>query len=348
MQKSKIKIYFDTSPLEGAHSVRGIGYYTRNLLDHLRRNKNIKLVDSSEDAEVVHFPYFDLFFNTLKPISGKKNVVTVFDVVPLLYPKHYPPGIKGKINLRRQKHALSKVDAVITISETSKKDIVRFLDVPESKIYPIHLAQSREFKELAVSTILGRVVEKYKLPRQFVLYVGDVNYNKNLPALAEACSKIDTPLIIVGKQATDQDVDLHHPENRSFAQFLKKFKDSPNVLRLGYVETEDLVKIYNLATVYCQPSLYEGFGLPILEALSCGTPVAASKIQAHVEMAEGCCVFFDPRRAKDTAQALEKLISDQALRKALATKGSVWVKGYSWDKTATVTEQVYANLLQSK
>lgn len=340
-----LKVYFDTRPLSQGHAVRGIGYYTKNLLDHLGKDKNIKLVDSPEDADVVHFPYFDLFFNTLKPVSGKKNVVTVFDVIPLLYPKYYPPGIKGRINFLRQKQALSKVEAVITISEAAKKDIVRYLGVPAGKIYPIHLAPAREFKKVKDTTLLRRSVVKYNLPPKFVLYVGDVNYNKNLLTLAEACLKIGTALVIVGMQAAESNVDLHHPENKSFAEFITKYENNKKIIRLGFVETQDLVNIYNLATVYCQPSLYEGFGLPILEALSCGTPVVASKIQSHVEISEGVCLFFDPQDAEDLARSIDKIIRDEALRGELVAQGLRQVKTYSWDKTAASTKRVYANLL---
>lgn len=340
-----INLYFDSKPLTQGHAVRGIGYYTKNLLEQLQKDESIMLVDDPKEADVVHFPYFDLFFNTLKTVPGKKNIVTVFDVIPLIYPQNYPPGLRGRVNLFRQKKALKKVDAIITISETSKKDIVRFLDVQPNKVHPIHLAPAVEFKKLVNSTILGRVVEKYKLPRQFVLYVGDVNYNKNLLTLAEACLKIDFPLVVVGKQATQVNVDFNHPENKSFVMFLEKYRDNKKIIRLGFVETKDLVAIYNLATVYCQPSYYEGFGLPILEAQACGTPVVASKIQVHTEIAEGSCLFFNPLNVEDLTRSLNKLIHNKTLRNKLVTESLRQVKIYSWDKTTVSTKRVYANLL---
>lgn len=341
MQKSKVKIYFDSKPLTQGHAVRGIGYYTKNLLEQLKKAKDIQLVDSPEDAQVVHFPYFDLFFNTLKPIVGKRNIVTIFDVIPLIYPKQYPPGIKGKINFLRQKRALSKVDAIITISETSKKDLVRFLDVDPSKIFPIHLAPSKHFRAIKDTTLLRRSVVKYTLPSEFVLYVGDVNYNKNLITLADACMKIDIPLVIVGKQAADESVDFNHPENRSFGEFLGRFRENKKIIRLGFVETEDLVSIYNLAKVYCQPSLYEGFGLPVLEAQACGVPVVASKIQALVEIAKDSCLFVEEFADKDRISVrIRELLANRKLRLSFIKSGLENTKRFSWKKTTEATLKV--------
>lgn len=336
-----IKVFFDLKPLAQGHAIRGIGYYIKNLLEELQKNKEIKLVSDVQEADVVHFPYFDLFFNTLKSVPGKKNVVTVFDVIPLLYPKHYPSGIKGKINLLRQKNALSKVDAVITISETSKKDIVRFLGVAPDKVFPIHLAPQKEFKKLESGDLQLTTKKRYSLPDRFVLYVGDVNYNKNLLTLAESCLKANISLVIVGKQAVDESVDLNHTENRSFSDFLSKYGDNKKIIRLGFVETKDLVAIYNLATVYCHPSYYEGFGLPILEALACGTPVVASRIQAHVEIAEGSCLFEKEFTNSDKfAETLKQFLGSQAKRETLTESGLENVKNYSWKKTVEETIKV--------
>ncbi|MDO8503276.1 MAG: glycosyltransferase family 1 protein [bacterium] len=341
-----IRIFIDTTPLKSGHAVRGIGTYTRNLELELKRRGGVKVVDQEKDADVVHYPYFDLFFNTLHPIKDKPIVVTIYDVIPLIYPKQYPPGIKGKLNFLRQKRELSKIAAIITISETSKKDIVRFLDVPPDKVYSIYLAPSPGFKKLEIGKWKLEITKRYSLPERFVLYVGDVNYNKNLLVLAAACKKIDTPLVVVGKQAVEENVDWSHPENKQFGEFIEEYGSDSLIRRVGFVPEEDLVKIYNLATVYCQPSLYEGFGLPVLEAMACGTPVVAAKTQALVETAEGVSVFVNPKVTSDIASGLAIVLEDPELQRELSRKGLEHVKRFSWTKAADETIQVYQKVVK--
>lgn len=354
MKSSKLKIFVDAKPLKTGHAVRGVGTYTRNLELELRKRKDIRLVGQREHADTVHYPYFDLFFNTLKPARDKPTVVTIYDVIPLIYPKHYPPGIRGKLNFLKQKRALRSVDAVTTISETSKKDIVRFLDVPQEKVHVIHLAPAKAFRKLEIGRagtplhggVQLEITKRYDLPRRFVLYVGDVNYNKNLSALAAACKKIDTPLVVIGKQATEENIDWSHPENKQFREFIEEYRGDPLVRRIGFVPEEDLVKIYNLATVYCQPSFYEGFGLPVLEAMACGTPVVAAKTQALVEIAEGRAIFANPKVTSDIASGLVSVLENSELQRELGRKGLERVKRFSWTKTADETIQVYQKVVE--
>lgn len=340
----KIKVFFDSVSLSQEHGSRGIGYYTDNLLAELKKFKDIKLVDNAKKANVVHIPYFDFFFNTLRLYPGKKNIVTIYDTIPLIYPSYYPPGIKGKINFIKQKNKLSQIDAVITISETSKKDIVRFLDYPQEKIFPIHLAANSIYKKLQPGNWESEIAKKYNLPTKFVLYVGDVNYNKNLSRLAGACVLANVPLVVVGKHAAQKSTDKEHLENKSFFQFLEMFGNNPGILRLGFVESEDLVKIYNLATVYCQPSFYEGFGLPVIEAQACGIPVIASKTQALVEIAGDSCMFFDPYNEKEIVYTIKGVLNNNTLRVDLIEKGLLNTHKYSWKASAQKTLLAYKNI----
>lgn len=342
-----IKVYIDQMPLKAGHAVRGIGTYTRNLVDALKKSRKIGLVDKPEKADIIHYPYFDLFFKTLKVGSGRKVIVTIFDTIPLVYPEQYPPGVKGQINLLVQKAQLRKASTVITISETSRKDIVRFLGVPQENVFPIRLAPAGHFRLLPNnSTTLRSVVEKYGLPDDFVLYVGDVNYNKNLLGLAEACSLAKLPLVIVGKQAADDEIDKRHFESRPFASFLEKYGGDKNIMRLGFVSDEDLVAIYNLATVYCQPSFYEGFGLSVLEAQASGCPVVASRTQALVEIAEGSVLFVDPKDPRDIANGLLKVARDNVFAKGLVKRGFENVRRFSWSEVADETIAVYKKVLE--
>ena len=158
-----IKVAIDTGPLSGGHAVRGIGKMVREQIEGVKRlrDEDIKLEVFDFQSEngkwklengkydIVHYPYFFPYALTLPPQKyGKKVVVTIQDLIHLVYPKQYPPGFRGRLNLLRQKSRLKNIDAVITISETSKKDIVRFLGISAEKIHVVYLAPRKIFKKL--------------------------------------------------------------------------------------------------------------------------------------------------------------------------------------------------------
>jgi len=337
-----IKVWINDSPITGGHAFRGIGVYTRNLIESLKKDKNIKLVDKQE-ADIHHYPYFDLFFNTLNPDAKKPTVVTIHDVIPLIYPRHYPAGLKGMIRFFKQKGTLKRIQAIITDSETSKKDIVRFLNVPQEKINVIHLGPNTQFRKVEVGRWKMEIQKKYGVPDKFILYVGDVNYNKNTEGLIKAVSLLKTKnicLVLVGRAFQGDSIEAKHT-----LQLIEELNLKDKVIMPGFVPDEDLVKIYNLATVYCQPSFYEGFGLPVLEAMACGVPVIAAKTQALIEIAEGKAYFFDPKDFQEIANGLDAVLSDTGLRTGLVKDGLVHAKNFSWEKVTNGTVQVYKKIL---
>jgi glycosyltransferase involved in cell wall biosynthesis len=337
-----LKVAIDSGPLTSGHAVRGIGVNTRELLEAFKsvphENTQIAQVDfSKEDLskfDVVHYQYFRPFFVDLpfmKP--AKKVILTIHDLIPLIYSDHYPPGLKGKIKFLINKYLIKKnVDAIITISETSKKDICRFLGVHPRIVHVVYLAPRPIFRKLEIGSWKGasssmlKIAKRYNLPDRFALYVGDINYNKNIPNLLTARKIAKIPLVIVGKQAKEiENQDLDHPELRH----LKNLNWS-SVIRLGFVQDEDLVAIYNLASVYVQPSFYEGFGLPVLEAVVCKTPVVATKTQALVEILGDGLNYVDPYNAKAMAESILNPNKNVNLPRV-----------YSWEKTAKQTLTLY-------
>lgn len=347
-----MKIAIDARPLSSGDSVRGIGVYTRELIQAFRvlRYKDITMFEdgygkTSEKFDLIHFTSFNPFVVSVpftKP-KGTKFVLTIYDLIPQIYPNHYPSGIRGLIKFSINKNLIKKnIDAILTISETSKKDVCRFFGVDPRIVHVVYLAPRTIFKPVSNTSILYSIEVKYKLPKKFVLYTGDVNYNKNIPILIEACKLAHVPLVIAGKQAKDiNGLILDHPE-------LKHLKnlDWSNVIRLGFVSDEDLVNIYNLASVYIQPSLYEGFGLPVLEAFACGIPVVVSKTQALVEIAEGAALFADPSSPKDFAEKIKLMVNDRKTSSGLIKKGFEKVKEFNWGKTAKQTFEIYSKILK--
>jgi glycosyltransferase involved in cell wall biosynthesis len=351
-----IKVAIDSGPIKSGDAVRGIGVHAVNLVKHLRKIKelNIDVLDFSKadlsGYDIAHYQKFHPYFFSLRPVKKTKEILTIHDLIYLIYPRHYPSGIRGRLRFLWQKRLIKRVDAVITISETSKKDIVRFLGIPAEKIDVIHLAPREIFKPTADTSLLYSIEVKYRLPKKFGLYVGDVNYNKNILGLIKAFALLkrsgsdnkDLKLVLVGKAFQDKSL----PEVSSIHRCIDDKGLKNDIKILGYVPDEDLVAIYNLATVYCQPSFYEGFGLPVLEAFAAGCPVVAARTQALVEIAEPAAVFADPKDPKDIAEKISAVLADATFRNQLVETGRVVVKKYSWDKVARETRNVYKKVLK--
>jgi glycosyltransferase involved in cell wall biosynthesis len=349
-----IKVGIDSSPLKTVHAARGIGVYTRNLIEALEKikiqNPKIEIEEYNphkNDYAIIHYPYFDLFYCTLPLIKKIKTIVTVHDVIPLVFPEHYPPGIKGFIRYQIQKFSLKGVQAVITDSYSSKEDIFKYLNYPKEKISVIYLAPSKIYKQLKLtSSIIQTIRLKYHLPENFVLYVGDINYNKNIPSLVKACERLKISLVIVGKQALEKNIDRNHPENKDLVWVQDHY--SNKVILTGFVPEKELAIIYNLATVYCQPSFYEGFGLPLLEAMACGCPVVAANTSSLPEICEEAAFMVDPYDYNNIAEGITRVIEDRKTRDMLINRGLNQVKKFSWEKTALMTMEIYQSVLQEK
>jgi glycosyltransferase involved in cell wall biosynthesis len=352
-----VNISIDISPLKTGHflqhRVRGTGQYLEKLKLSLEkyfpRNKYSYFIRGekiSKDADVIHYPYFEPFFLTLPLKSLNKSIVTVHDLTPLVFPKNFPSGIKGNLRWIIQKRGLKKLAAIITDSQSSKKDIVKHAGVKEEKIHVVYLAAGEEFKVLENKAVLGKTRSKYNLPDKFVLYVGDVTWNKNLPRLLEAVIAADLPLVIVGKAIKEDDFDRNNSWNQDRVKVRDLISKNESILALGFVPAEELPVIYNLATVFAMPSIYEGFGLPILEAMSCGCPVVTSKSGSIPEIAGNAAFYVDPYSVLDIASGIRKIFENAALAGKLSKEGIEQAGRFAWKKTAEDTVAVYEKTTQ--
>lgn len=344
-----LRIGLDTSPLYGPSGVRGVGKYVAQLLPALRSTKKVKIIEFKDSfglrtADLIHYPYFDFFFLTLPLFRSKKTVVTIHDCTPLVFPEIYPSGVRGKIKYFFQKMALKSVAMVITDSESSKKDIMKFLEVPEKKIRVVYLAADSDYKLIPKEGKWPLLVrKKYGLSENFILYVGDVNPNKNLERLIKAFSGLpeDYDLVLVGKAFKN----LRLPEVKKINLLIKELGIKSRVKFPGFVPGKDLAKIYNLAKVFCLPSLYEGFGLPILEAMACGCPVITANVSSMPEVAGKAALLVNPQSEEEISLSLKRVIEDENLRSELVKQGLENVKNFTWEKTAEQTIRVYQEVL---
>lgn len=339
-----MKVAFDTSPLTSGHSIRGIGSYTQNLVENLKNLSNLELVSlDDKSADLVHYPYFDLFFLSLPLRKHTKRIVTIHDITPLIFPEHFPIGIKGRINLFLQKAALKNTDFVICDSESSKKDVINFFHYPKEKIKVIYLAPDSVYQKKGMKDSL-KAAEKYKLPEKFMLYVGDVNWNKNLEGLLEAVSIAKTTLVMVGS-AFKNDI---LPEAREIENIISRLGIQKNIIKTGFIPAKDLVLIYNLASATVLPSFYEGFGLPVLESMACGTPVICSNNSSLTEISGNLTQYCSPNDPQDIAQKIvENLKLSSNERNLLSEKLINHSKNFSWEKTAKETADIYKKLINS-
>lgn len=346
-----MNIAIDISPLSNGHSIRGTGFYLTHLKETLLKyipensyhffSQGEKL---PENIDLIHFPYFDPFFLTLPLWKKYKTVVTVHDLTPLVFPKYFPIGIKGSLKWQMQKFSLQQVDAIITDSNASKKDIERICGIPGEKIHVIYLAAGENFIQIG-NKEKEIVRQKYKLPEKFVLYVGDATANKNLPRLLEAVKKISVPLIVVGKTLADTNIDKENLWNKDLVKVQKIMRENSLVHLLGFVSNQELVALYNSASAFVMPSLYEGFGLPILEAMSCGCPVITTKEGSILEVAGKAAEYVDAYSIDSIANGISKVFFQRDVQQKLSQEGLRQTSLFSWEKAAEETAAVYKSVV---
>jgi glycosyltransferase involved in cell wall biosynthesis len=350
---SKFKVAIDISPLNNGNSIRGVGYYTKNLISaiqtELKTNSDFRHISidmisqkqSLDNFDLVHYPYFDPFFPTLPVKTKQLRIVTIHDLIPRQFKSHFPVGIKGELIWLKQRSLARKSDYIITVSNYSKYIIADLLNYPADHIYVIHEAADSTFKPVNNKKLLSGIRTKYHLPDNFVLYVGDINWNKNIPGLVKSCLNCQLPLVIVGSAATSKVTD--HPWTKDIRWL--QTQTSPLITLTGFVPDGDLPYIFNLATIYCQPSFAEGFGLPVVQAMQSGTPVVYSQETSLSEIMDYNGELFDPYKSGSLDIALSKLWNNQSIRDKYRHEGLKRSKIFNWRYTAIQTLTIFQQAL---
>jgi len=269
------------------------------------------------------------------------TVLTVHDLIYHLFPQYHKRlnrtylGAAMPLFVRR-------ATAVITVSESSKRDLVRLYGVRPEKVTVVYEGASANLSPAADDEI-ARVRRRYGLPERFAVTVGTIEPRKNLSRLLDAfvIAKERVPdlgLVVVGSKGW-----LY----QSFFRKLESHECRDHVLVAGYVSEEDLAAVYSAADLCVVPSLYEGFGLPVLEAMACGTPVVCSRASSLPELGGDAVLYFDPRDADEMGETVGRLARDASLREELRAKGMAQVARFSWERTARETMAVYRRVLRA-
>jgi glycosyltransferase involved in cell wall biosynthesis len=269
--------------------------------------------------------------------SGIKTVVTIHDLIFMRYPKQFG-WFNYRIYLAKVKHACEVADKIIAISQKTKADLIELLGIDADKIEVIYQGCDPVFKQTQNPTQKAAVKLKYNLPDKFLLNVGTIEARKNLLLIVQALNKTrqNIPLVVVGKPT-------------KYAQEVNAWLAANNltnrVIFLTNIPFDELPAIYQLATVFIYPSRYEGFGIPVLEALNSGTPVISACGSCLEEAGGPTSRYIDPDDAASLANQIDLVLTDDNLRQIMITNGHEYAENFNDDKLALQLQQLYNNVL---
>ncbi|MBD7915158.1 glycosyltransferase family 4 protein [Clostridium sp. Sa3CUN1] len=357
----------------------GIGTYTENLVKELldidKKNNyllfwtgknyenykrdNCKIVFTSKKHGVFYENYY--FPNFLKnndidihhiPQNGigfsdtyvTNCIVTIHDLIPYVLPETTGRGYLEKF-LRLMPSIIDKSKGILTVSEYSKKDILKFFNhIPEDKVFVTPLAANSNFKPLDKASCKNFIREKYNFNKPYILYIGGFSSRKNAKDLILSFDKISKDLkephvLLLAGSIKD--------EGKKLVELTKDLSSKDNIIFTGFVEDDLLPTLYNGAEAFIYPSIYEGFGLPPLEAMSCKTPVITSNITSIPEVTGDAAILINPFNKFELEEALINLLNNDSLKLDLANKGYERSLQFSWKNTAMKTLEAYEKFYKS-
>jgi len=328
------------------------GYLSKNLLEPTQKvaTKSIKSIVTSNwlikrvarwiiDIKTLFLPKYDIYwepnFIPFKYIKAKKVVISVHDFSFILY-KEYHPKERVKYFEQHFFKRIKRSDIIITGSNFTKQEIIDRLKIDANRVKVIyHGINHNQFKVLKKSNI------NMRLPKKFILSVGSIEPRKNLLGLLKSYDllsidlKKEYKLVLVGfKGWNNKDIIKIINKNKNYIQYL------------GYLSEEDLVKAYNLASLFVYPSFYEGFGLPPLEAMACGTPVVTSNVSSLPEVGGDAVVYCNPYDINDIKEKIEMVLNNETLQQQMIEKGLQRAKKFTWEQSANEHMKVFKEVLE--
>lgn len=290
----------------------------------------------------------DLYHSThyvLPLYVPSRVVVTIHDIIHLLYPQFLPNRLAFVYAQRMMRRSLGRADRVIAVSENTKSDLLEYFAVDIPSIRVIYNGVDETFRNKLSEEDLELWFRQLDIRRPYLLFVGNPKPHKNLDRVIQAYARaleltdFDGPLVCVGDRTAAQFKLRQRAEQLGIAD---------RVRLLGHVAQEVLPPLYQGATLFLYPTLYEGFGLPVVEAMASGTPVLTSNTSALKEVAGGCAHLVDPLDTERMAKAIARLMSDDEYRESLAEKGLARSRDFRWPLTAEKTLEVYREALAAK
>jgi len=283
--------------------------------------------------DVLHSP-----MHVLPVVCPTASVVTVLDLTFMRYPEAFPRHQRMYLEYATRR-AVAKADAVIAISDCTRADVINQLHGDPDRVFTIPLAADDSFRPATVKEV-AEIRRRYGVGETSVLYLGTLEPRKNIPALLEAFRQV----------RTDHDGDcrlvLGGGKGWYYRDVFRRVEElglKDDVVFTGYVSQEDLPVLYSSATVFVYPTLYEGFGLPPLEAMACGTPVITSNTSSLPEVVGDAGVMVNPLSVDEISQAIHTVLSREDLRREMSAAGLERAKRFSWKETAGQTLKVYAS-----
>jgi glycosyltransferase involved in cell wall biosynthesis len=358
----------------------GIGTYVRNLIRHLARidqttdyvvlcreadrqivgafGENFRAVPERspgysireqitvpldlrrERADLFHAPHY-----VLPPLTPCKSVVTIHDCIHLRFPQYLPNKLGYAYARSSMWLAAHRSNRILTVSEASKRDILDYFAVPPEKIDVIYNGIDERFSALPAEDDVGRVRERYQLDDPFILYAGNIKPHKNLERTIEAFHLLrrsgefdQVKLVIIGDEIAKYAGLRHAVHRHKLHKYVRFF---------GFVPDQTLAILYRLAAVFVFPSLYEGFGLPPLEAMASGTPVITSNVSSLPEVVGDAAMLVDPLQPEAIADAMRRVLTDSTLRADLRARGLARARQFSWERSIRRVRQIYGEVLET-
>ena len=281
---------------------------------------------------------YHCFYTNIPSKISSKLIITVHDIIPILYPELCPNKIDKEKYLNDLKKKCLKANLIITVSEYSKQDIINYLGIEASKIRIVPPGIDLKNYDLVEEKEISRVKEKYDLNDKFILFLGALEPKKNIINIIKGFERANLKnikLVIAGGKGWKYEEIFETYKNSSYKK---------NIQMLDYIAEEDKIALYKGAELFIFPSLYEGFGMPVLEAMASGIPVITSNISSLPEVAGKAAILVNPYDIVEIAKAIKNVIKNDKLKKEMIEKGLKQARKFTWENSVKKLEKIYSEL----